>query len=208
MTAHTHHRKRSRLRLALSVVALVVLGATLAGCGSGGSDDKGVAALPTSAGTTTETDTDTTSSDENPEDVALEWAACMRKNGVNVPDPQFDAEGHIQVRIGGQRLGKIDQSAFQAASKECGSPLGASGRPAMSDEQRQEVQETMLEFAACMREHGVDMPDPKLSSGGMVRIGPGSSSVNPESPGFREAQKACEPILQDAFGAASGASRP
>jgi hypothetical protein len=32
-------------------------------------------------------------------------------------------------------------------------------------------QQKALKFAQCMREHGVDMPDPDVSSGGTVRIG-------------------------------------
>ncbi len=46
-----------------------------------------------------------------------------------------------------------------------------------------------LQFANCMRAHGVtNFPDP--SPGGGIQIGPGSG-INPQSPAFQAAQKAC-----------------
>ncbi len=47
-----------------------------------------------------------------------------------------------------------------------------------------------LAFARCMREHGVDMPDPRVGGeGGGVAV-----TIDPEqmrSPGFKRAEKAC-----------------
>jgi hypothetical protein len=49
-----------------------------------------------------------------------------------------------------------------------------------------------LQFARCMRAHGVSsFPDPKPGSGG-IRI---PDNVNPESPSFRSAQQACKQFL-------------
>jgi hypothetical protein len=48
-------------------------------------------------------------------------------------------------------------------------------------------------FAACMRSHGVaNFPDP--SSGGGINIGP-RSGINPDSPQFQSAQRACQKLL-------------
>ena len=67
------------------------------------------------------------------------------------------------------------------------------------------MQETMLEFAACMREHGVDMPDPDLSGGGgRMLFRAGADGVDPQSPTFQKAQEACQEILEEAFGAGPG----
>jgi hypothetical protein len=62
-----------------------------------------------------------------------------------------------------------------------------------SAEQQAAVRKAMLGYAACMRKHGVPMPDPKFSSDGGVQLssgGPGQKNVSPETQ--RAAQKACE----------------
>ena len=64
-----------------------------------------------------------------------------------------------------------------------------------------------------MRGHGVDMPDPKLSgNGGLTfQAGPGPTAksngsagnglgVNPDSPKFKAADKACNHLLGDREG--------
>ena len=49
------------------------------------------------------------------------------------------------------------------------------------------------QFSVCMRSHGVpNFPDP--SSGGGISIGPGSG-INPSSPKFQAAQRACQKVL-------------
>ena len=51
-----------------------------------------------------------------------------------------------------------------------------------------------IKFADCMRSHGVpNFPDP-TSGGGGVKI-PLGSGVNPQSPAFQSAQKACSKLL-------------
>src|SRR5919201_159324 len=63
--------------------------------------------------------------------------------------------------------------------------------------------EGALKFAKCMRENGIDMPDPKFSgSGGGVtfQLGTGSRNgssggPNPDSPAFKAADKVCHSKL-------------
>lgn len=73
------------------------------------------------------------------EDQMYEYAACMRENGYDMPDPTFDREpGQGQ---GGGPFGSLDRDdpAFQAAQEACrdlfvgggpgGGPGGGGGRP-------------------------------------------------------------------------------
>jgi hypothetical protein len=62
---------------------------------------------------------------------------------------------------------------------------GASGNPKESENRK-----AMLDFARCMRENGIDMPDPTFdeNGGAQMRIGKG---LNPESAKFQKAQEAC-----------------
>ena len=64
-----------------------------------------------------------------------------------------------------------------------------------------------LAFAACMRDHGVDMPDPKVTSDGKIQLRgpePGSGAA-PEA--FEQAQKACQSKLRAGAEAMSPADR-
>ncbi len=52
--------------------------------------------------------------------------------------------------------------------------------------------EGALAFARCMREQGIDFPDPRVGEGGevSVEIG-GEGGIDPASPKFQAAQKKC-----------------
>ena len=55
-------------------------------------------------------------------------------------------------------------------------------------------QQQAIDFARCMREHGVDMPDP-TGDGLLVRRGEGGP--DPESEEFQQAEKACDHHLAE-----------
>jgi hypothetical protein len=194
---------KARTSSLAAMLAVVLLGLVLvsSGCGSSSSED-GVAALDEAANEetpTTSSDEDNEETDEaDREEAALEWAKCMREHGIDVPDPQFNARGGTEIRVGGPGFNP-DSEKFRKAQEECGTPFGREGPPALSDEERQQFQDTMLEFAKCMREHGVDMPDPEFGEGGrgVFRMGPGPGASAGESKTFEEAQEACQPILQE-----------
>jgi hypothetical protein len=79
----------------------------------------------------------------------------MRDNGVNTPDPKFDKDGSL--RIGTAASGPNDDPAVhEAARKACGEHLPAS----RFDPSDPDVKEERLAFAKCVREHGVNVPDP------------------------------------------------
>ena len=192
--------------LAALVVLLLAIAAVASGCGSASSDD-GVAALDDTATTTDSDSSESASADEeDPDEVALAWAECMREHGVDVPDPEIDENGRVRVMIQSRRAAEgVRDDAFAEARDECGTPFGDEGPPQLSEEERQEMQETMLEFASCMREHGVDMPDPDFSGGGArMQFRAGAGGVDPESPTFQKAQEACQEILEEAFGDGPG----
>ena len=195
---------RTATLAAAFAVLLLAMAAVASGCGSSSTDD-GVAALDDApASTAGDGDgngtQDEAATDEDPQEAALEWASCMREHGIDVPDPRVGEDGRIEIRPGtGMRLER-DGDDFREAREACGTPFGDSGPPPLSEEQREELQETMLEFAKCMREHGVDIPDPDFSGGGGVfRAGGPGSGIDPGSATFQKAQEACQDILEDAM---------
>lgn len=173
-------------------LALGGLGLLAAGCGS--SSEPRVASLDTTSSTTT-TNNSAANASADPELARLRFARCMREHGVNIPDPTTRAGG-------GQRFQRAritaDRATLERAQKAC---AGLMPRNPILDnpERRAELQDQLLKFARCMREHGINMPDPQLGSGGrgfLFRVRPGNRArLNPDSKAFQEAQQACEEHL-------------
>jgi hypothetical protein len=186
------------IRILSTLALLALLAALLTGCGSSGSSAEGVASVGDAATAGDEAQV----VEEDAEAVALEWARCMRAEGVDVPDPQVE-DGRVTIRPGaaGGALREGNRERFAAASEVCGTPFGDAGAPELSEENRAELEETLLAFARCMRENGVDMPDPDLSGGGgPFGFGGARSGVDPDDPSFQRAQEACQPLLQELGG--------
>lgn len=58
-------------------------------------------------------------------------------------------------------------------------------------------EQALLDFAACMREHGVPIQDPQVDSDGNLRLQPGQGGVgNVDQATLRKAREACQEHLQ------------
>jgi hypothetical protein len=184
---------KRKLGFAATVGALLLaLTLVLTACGGDGDSD-GVASLGDTTGqSTTENDNASKGDDKDPQDAALEYAKCMREHGVDMPDPGPNGELQLQVGPGDNRK-KVEE-----AQRACQDIL-EDARPKLSEEQQSILQDALLAFAKCMREHGVDMPDPQFGEGGMViQRDEGRGGVNPDDPKFQTAAEACEPIMDEA----------
>ena len=172
--------------LALVALALVACTSGAAGNGNGvlslSSADPGSSAAP--------------SASMSPQDAAVAFAHCMREHGVDVPDPQFDENGG-KVAFGFQVGGaKADKQKMEAAQQACQHFLDAAtfarGNGGQID---QETQDKLLAFARCMRDHGIDFPDPQFENGGIAKIGGDSGpKFDPNSKAFQDAQQACQSL--------------
>jgi hypothetical protein len=180
------HRQRPLPGGRAAAVLLLALPLALGACGGGGGDGDGVATLNGGGGQQAQSGDQQASKD--PQERALEWAKCMRANGVNVPDPEVDDEGRMKITMGAGRGTGNDPKKMEAAQEKCQRllPSGGEGGPSKPDPQ---MQDQLLKFARCMREHGIDMPDPKMDDGG-IRLEIGKDQ-DPDSPKFKQAQEAC-----------------
>jgi hypothetical protein len=116
---------------------------------------------------------------------ALKFARCMREQGIDMPDPTFGAGGKVAIEVRGDPGGKL---AMERAEKAC---RKYQPRPrTLSPEDEREFRERALRHARCMREHGIDMPDPTFGEGGGVEMRMGGD-VGPGNPRFDEAQRKC-----------------
>jgi hypothetical protein len=116
----------------------------------------------------------------------------MRSHGLpSYPDPQVSESGnHGSIKLSPGRL--AGTPAFRAASRACGHLLPGGGAPAAITPQEQAQD---LEYARCMRSHGVpSFPDPTFSARGVsLKISAGQG-IDPNSPQFQAAQSACQSL--------------
>jgi hypothetical protein len=132
-------------------------------------------------------------------EAALKHARCMREHGLDVPDPKFGPGGGVQMEMRGEG---VDKLKMQRAQEACRKYLEAVRPPELSPEQEQKFREEALRHARCMREHGIDFPDPTFGEGGKVRmrIEEGPGGVGPGNPRFEDAQRACAKFGGPKFG--------
>ena len=136
----------------------------------------------------------------------LALAQCMRGHGVpDFPDPQ--ASGGYSLGSNGSIQGAggsidINTSPVQAAYGHCrhllpGGPSVSQLEQKVQEGQQRQEQElpTLVKFAQCMRSHGVpSFPDPALSGQSTPASGQGAG-LNPSSPRFQAAVRACRHVL-------------
>src|SRR5437899_930369 len=126
----------------------------------------------------------------------------------------------LRRRLGRARLaGLILPLLLAACSSPASTPTGiaslsspgASPSPTTSGRPNAEtVQQAFLDYAKCMRENGIDFPDPKVNGGAVTIGGPnsgtgsggGGAAVRPDSPAFKKADAACKHFLDGVMQAA------
>jgi hypothetical protein len=166
----------TRSRMGLLLGLLLAFG--VAGCGGGGNND-GVASLGGSATHTT----NASGSEGDDLSQALVFTRCMRQHGYDMPDPQIEGNnvGLQLPNYEGQRAPK-----FQAAWQACRRYAPNGGQPERpSAEDRQQA----LAFARCMRQHGIDLPDPRITADDVDQQGP--PGMRKDDPRLRAAEQAC-----------------
>jgi hypothetical protein len=171
--------RRVRRRLPTTLFASAAMAALVAaGCG-GSADGGGVSASSEHEG-------------------FLQFAECMRDHGFDVPDPQPGSGGNLHVAPDND-IGQTDPG-FRATAETCQSQIP--GFEAKASSATEQIPTGAYDFAECMREHGLDFPDPVIEDGG-IRIGPEAGTVDPdEGPPsdhvlFQQAEEDCRHFLAD-----------
>jgi hypothetical protein len=117
----------------------------------------------------------------------LAYARCMRAHGItDFPDPPPQSgSGHGAPDT---HFGRHSPQ-FQAADRACHSLLPADP----GGKKNEHLQQLALEYAQCMRAHGIsDFPDPDNGGGFEFPRGDASSDLNPNNPLFQAADQACK----------------
>jgi hypothetical protein len=163
----------------------------------------------------------------DPEDAMQAFAACMREHGVDVQvSIAGDGEGGFvnigggsatgpgeapakgaEAQPGGQRL---DRDEMAEADEACRHLLPNGGRGDPTATMDPEMADQMLAFSACMRDHGIDFPDPVFEGGGVsISLGgPDGEGPDPSSEEFQAAQEACSAAMPDGGPFMRGGAEP
>jgi hypothetical protein len=156
------------MNVRLSAAALLAAGALgLAACGGDGDAAAGE------------------SDEQKVREAQVKFAQCMREQGIDFPDPATAGAGPIKVG------GDATPEELRDAEKACAKFREGIEPPELSEAEQQEFKEAALAHARCMREHGIDFPDPTFSEDGGARVRLGEGRVNTEDPDFKEAEKEC-----------------
>jgi hypothetical protein len=183
-------------RRGLSLAALAIGAAFLvASCGGKAPSTQEVASLGDTPSPTASAEGDTDGKGSG-----LEYAQCMRENGVKeFPDPTEDGKLTIKAKPGSGM--DPNSPTWKKAEEAC-----KSLRPEPSEGQKQEMRAQALKYSQCMRENGIEeFPDPNPDGGMMLRMKKGSD-LDPESPKFQAAQEACKSLMPGGKGGPGGAT--
>ena len=152
-------------------------------CTIGGEDSQGVVTI--------ESTTATTIVDEEItfEEGVLNFAQCMREEGINFPDPTFDIDGNPQF----DNLEIENEEEFENAFENCEDIL-RNALPEQFDldpEVEAALVDASLEFSQCMRDEGIDFPDPKPGEFGFFAFR--DADIDFSSEAVQEAFEICQP---------------
>ncbi|MEU4226736.1 hypothetical protein AB0F17_20765 [Nonomuraea sp. NPDC026600] len=109
------------------------------------------------------------------------YAACLREHGLTVT-----------LNDDGMNIRGSDPQKGAAAEQAC--KQYAPVFPPMSAEERKKAMDRALKFTACMRQKGVNVPDPRQDEKGGIRLDP-PQGIDADSPAAQSAQKACRPLM-------------
>ena len=152
-------------------------------CTIGGEESQGVVTI--------ESTTETTIVDEEItfEEGVLDFAQCMREEGINFPDPTFDIDGNPQF----DNLEIENEEEFESAFENC-EDLLRNALPEQFDldpEVEAALVDASLEFSQCMRDQGIDFPDPKPGEFGFFAFR--DADIDFTSEAVQNAFEICQP---------------
>ena len=162
------------MKIPRSTVLVPILLVSLAACGGKKADD-GVASLTGKGAKASASASASPLSQAQMEAMQLKFAQCMRQHGVNMPDPKA---GRMSMM-----LKKGEETKVKAAQEACKQYLPNGGQPDGKADPK--MRDQAVKFAQCMRQHGVNVPDP--GADGALKI----DGRNMPQAKMEAAQKAC-----------------
>ncbi len=159
MRSNSFHR--SPLAAITAGGALVLM---LAACGGGSGASSQVASLGGDNASSSATES-TVAADSQQQ--WIDFAQCMRDNGVDMQDPTFDADGNVQGGFGPESGLDMRSDDTRTAMEACSDllPAGGPGGAGGAAFDRTAIQEAFTSFTACLRDEGLDVDDIDFAAG-------------------------------------------
>ena len=165
-------------------VALFTIVLALNACTIGEEETQGVVSIDENTVSTTIFDEVTF------EEGVLNFAQCMREEGINFPDPTFDIDGNPQF----DNVDVENEDEFEEAFTNCEDIL-RNALPEQFDldpEVEAALVDASLEFSQCMREEGIsNFPDPTPGEFGFFAFR--DAEIEWTSDDVQEAFEICQP---------------
>ena len=165
-------------------VTLFTIVLALSACTIGEEETKGVVSIDENTVSTTIFDEVTF------EEGVLNFAQCMREEGINFPDPTFDIDGNPQF----DNVDVENEDEFEEAFTNCEDIL-RNALPEQFDldpEVEAALVDASLEFSQCMREEGIsNFPDPTPGEFGFFAFR--DAEIEWTSDDVQEAFEICQP---------------
>jgi hypothetical protein len=159
----------TRTRTLIIVIALAIVAAAC-------SPSESTSAVASLESATSPSESSDTTADPliDAESAMIAFTQCLRDQGIEVGDPTVGSDGSLQlppiefVVEGSSTEGEEpDFSAFEDKIAQCDDLLGSVGSVG-SNSDSVGFEDAFVEYTQCMRDNGVDMPDPDFSNGGGV----------------------------------------
>jgi hypothetical protein len=159
-----------------SILTLVVLLAVVtAACTNNSGSD--VASLNQTS--TTAFGSGAASESVDAEEAMLAVTQCLRDGGIDIGDPVIDENGNPQLPPisfqSGDPGGEVDPEAEMKAMEEvmdsCQHHLEGVVLDGVEHGNLVDIEDTFVAYAQCMRDHGIDLPDPEFSDDGFIDLG-------------------------------------
>ena len=135
------------------------------------------------------------------EEITTEFTSCMRDHGFSVADPELNADGSINIEkirteIMSNIVNNTNTERRQGAFRDCVPILqNATFAQPREEEDIIVLQDRLLEMAQCLRDDGLDVPDPDFSGG--IRSGMMSmlGDVNIQNAKVQQSLTLCREIV-------------
>lgn len=175
----------------------ILIALSVAACTSGDGGDDVASLDPTS---TTAVGSAETSGPVDAEEAMLALTQCLRDEGIDIGDPIIDENGNpqlppIEFQTEVPDDGDFDPDAEMKAMDDvmagCQHHLEGVTFNAVELGDGVDIEDTFVAYAQCMRDHGIDMPDPDFSASGMIDLG----SADPSDAGYKAAHGECKEVF-------------